>query len=180
MTKSKTHYVRGKAFWARVFGEPRLNELYGHREHTIEVVLDADGIAKFKELKLADRLKDSKQIKGKYYQFKQKEFQSDGVTKNQPIKVVDANNNPWPDKKYIGNESVVDIKFNHVPANGPKKAGVYIKAIRVLEHVPFEVQEFAPLTEDDEYFAGASSTETPDFEEDFGMEQDELDDDVPF
>lgn len=189
MAKKNTFYVRGTAYWAKVFGEPRQNNFNDYREHTIDLVVDEDGIRLFKELKVGDRLKPSNQTKGMFYTFKQKEFRADGVTKNDPIRVVDINNQPWPEGKLIGNGTKVDIKFYFQPASGAKKAGLYIKGIRVLDLVTYESQEFPPIESDDEYFAaaqdaGAKVDNVDDFVgdpiEDGGFEYvGDLDDDIP-
>lgn len=182
MADSKIHYVRGVAHWAKVIGPPKKNNFDDYREWTIDVSFDKEGLALFKELKISDRLKAPKEgdNRGKFYTFKQREFKADG-TKNDPIKIVDAAGRPWPEGKLIGNGSKVDIKFAFRPAEGLKKAGAYIRAIRVLDLVEYQSTEFAPLSEDDEYFASGddATAAAPDFNKDFGLEEDELEDDFP-
>jgi len=172
------HYVRGIAHWAKVIGEPKKDNFSDGRQWSIDVSLDDEGVKLFKELRIGDRIREPKEgdTRAPFYTFKQAEFRRDGQP-NDPITIVDTNNRPWPEGKLIGNGSVVDIKFKFVPASGAKKAGAYIRAIRVLEHVPYQSSEFAPLSSDDEYFG---SSETPEFEKDFGLDTDsDLDDDIP-
>jgi hypothetical protein len=173
------HYVRGVAHWAKVIGEPKKNNFDDYREWTIDVSMEDEDIKLFKKLGVADRVKDPKSgdDRGPFYTFKQREFRADG-TKNDPIRIVDAKNQPWPEGKLIGNGSIVEVKFKFQPADGRKKAGIYIRAIRVLKLVEYKSSEFAPLKEDDEYFA-ADDAATPDFHQDFGIERDDLDDDIP-
>jgi hypothetical protein len=104
-----------------------------------------------------------------------KELKKDG-TKADPIRIVAANGTPW-DGSLIGNGTVVDVKFIVKEYPG-KKSGVYIRAVRVLELVKYEAQDFAPLDEDDKFFA-----EQPEEDGTFArlpdaMEPD-LNDDVP-
>lgn len=137
-----------------------------------------------KKLGLSDRLRDPKEGDTRteqYVSFRQKELRKDG-SPNDPIRIVDASNKTWNDR-LIGNGSIVEVKFV-VRDYGPgKKAGMYIRAIRVLELVPYETQEFAPLDSDDEYFAGNTDNEDTVEAElrrmDAENSQDDLDDDVP-
>lgn len=188
---TETAYIRGEAHWAKVLGPPRKNNFDDYKEWTVDVSPDEEGIKLFKRLGIADRLKDPKgedETRGRFITFRQKEERPDG-TKNDPIRIVDANNQPWDERKLIGNGSKVDVKFAVKDFGKGKKKGVYVRAIRVLEHVAFQSADFAPLDEDDEFFAaeGAElSKESPDFEEDFGLDaakdnpqKDDLDD-VPF
>lgn len=172
------NYIRGTAYWAKILGEPRKNNFDDYREWTIDVSPDEDGLKLFKSLGIMDRLKDPRdgETRGRFITLKQRELRADG-RRNDPIKVVNAAGEPWPEDILIGNGSTIDVKFNVKDYGKGKRKGVYIQAIRVLELVPFERVEFAPLSADDEFFAKAAETasvETPDFNRDF-----DLDDDVP-
>jgi hypothetical protein len=112
--------------------------------------------------------------------FYQDSKKADG-TDADPIRVVKSNGDAWDSRAdgYIGNESVVDIKFV-VKKYGPgKHDGVYIRAIRVMKLVPYVPQEFAPVSEDDEFFAAPDEefARLPDELE--PVVEDDLDDDVP-
>lgn len=175
------HYVRGVANWAKVIGEPRKNNFDDYREWTVDVSLDKEGLALFKKLGVSDRLRDPKDgdNRGKFYTFKQKEFRADG-TANDPIKIFGVgpggDPTPWPEGKLIGNGSTLNVKFKFQPAEGKKKAGVYIRAIQVLDLIKYESQEFSTLSDDDKFFAAADDSETA---EDFGLVDADLDDDIP-
>lgn len=173
-------YIRGVAHWAKVIGEPRKNNFDDFREWTIDVSPDEESVGTFKNLGVADRLRTPKSgdNRAPFYTFKQKEFRPDG-TKNLPIKVLDSNDQPWPEGRLIGNGTAVDVKFKFQPASGTKKAGLYIRSIRVLDLVKYEASEFPPLSEDDKYFAAPASSEAPEFKKDFGLTDDDLDDDIP-
>lgn len=77
-------------------------------------------------------------------------MKADG-NKADPIRIVDANGEPW-DGRLIGNGSIVDVKFVVKDYGVGKKKGVYIRALRVLELVPYVSQDFAPLDSDDDFF----------------------------
>lgn len=179
--KKETLYVRGEAHWAKVLGKPRKNTFTEENEWTIDVSLDKEGLKTFKDLGISDRLKSPKEgdNRGKFYTFKQRELRADKITKNEPIKIVDAKGQPWNPDTLIGNGSMVDVKFVFQPADGLKKAGVYIRSIRVLKLDPYVSQEFAPLSEDDEFFAEGADESDASTEYDGEVLTDELDDEIP-
>ena len=184
LADSTTHYIRGTAYWAKVTGKARKNNFDDYYEWTIDVSPDAEGLKLVKQLGMSDRQKDPKsgdpRGDNRYITFRQKAHRADG-TPNEPIKIVEADGKTtWDDNKLIGNGSKVDIKFRVKDYGKGKKAGVYIVAIRVLDLVKFESQAFAPLDEDDEFFAAEDAkVDDKTFKEDFGLADDDLDDDVP-
>lgn len=115
-----------------------------------------------------------------FISFRHRELKKDG-SKADPIKVVDAAGRPW-NGALIGNGSTVDVKFIVKRYLG-KKDGVYIRAVRVLNLVPYVAKEFAPLSDDDEFFAEGMPEETGEFARlPDGLEptvEDDLNDDVP-
>lgn len=180
----KTVYARGKFHWAKVIGAPRLKTgefADGSREWTIDFTPDKDGVKAFKEhgIQLRDpKGKDTREER--FYTFRQPEFNTHGE-KNDPIKIVESDGKtPWGNK-LIGNETVGEVKFVVKDYGKGKRKGVYIRAVRILDLVPYEVQDFAPLSEDDEFFAAPDieAADTPDFEQDFGLETADMDDDIP-
>jgi hypothetical protein len=134
-------------------------------------------------LKLNGKLKNKG--KGDFISFRQSEFKKNGEP-NDPIQITDAQGNLWPANKKIGNGSVGDVKFSYTDFGSTK--GNYIKAIRILQHVPYVQQEFAPLSEDDEFFAGegndapiaGDTNPASDGAEASPRVDENLDDDVPF
>lgn len=181
--KRVTEYMRGRIFWAKIFGAPRPNFDGDAREWTFEFEPDENGVRTLKEHGLSDRLKDKRDKKGyedrePFLILKRKEFKYDGDP-NEHIRVVDAQNQQWSDNRLIGNGSVVDVKVTIVDYGPRKKDGIYPTAIRVLDLVPYERQEFAPLDEDDEYVQKAQ-TQKDTFAEDFGLDEDDEGEDVPF
>lgn len=192
--KTVTIYLRGRVFWAKIFGDPRPNYNRDGREWTFE--FEPEDYAAVKNAGINDKLKDKSDKKGyegraPFMTLKQKELDFEG-NKRDPIRVVDADRQPWPDDKLLGNGTVVDVKLGIVDYGPGKRAGVYPNAIRVLDLVPYASSDFAPLDETDPY----KPKDT--FAEDFGIAEDkpepkvvksrkkapveegELDDDVPF
>lgn len=143
------HYLVGKAYWAKILGDPVPNYNRDGHEWTIDVSPDADGMKLLKQLKLDDKIKNKGDERGDFIQFKQKEKRADGKA-NFPITVCDARNRPWDHEVKLGNETLVEVKFKKVEYPG-KPTGVYPQAVRVLELKPFVRQEFAPLPEDNQY-----------------------------
>lgn len=108
--------------------------------------------------------------------------------KNSPPKVANAHGQPW-NGGLIGNGSVADVRVKVVEYDGSEK-GVYLQAVRVLKHVPYEVSDFEPLSEDDEFFGAEEETLQPVTETEAQPQKaskteasenlDDLDDDMPF
>lgn len=177
--KSETVYLRGKLFWAKVLPK-QLHDNYNKdgKQWAFDLSLDADGLKQVKQHKELT-VKDKDDDRGKFLTFKQKELRANGDP-NQPIRIKDAAGNAWDDDKQIGNGTVADVRFEIRDFGAGKYAGIYPRAIRVLDLVPYESQEFAPLDENDEYASAAKelSRESPDFEKDFGLDGRDLDDDL--
>ena len=154
-----TLVFRGKLQYAKVLGEPVLNYNKDGQEWKFDFIPnDPDGAAKeLKAVGVADRLRSLEDSDGnprydgqKYMTFKQNAERKDG-TPNYPIRVVDALNEPWPEDKMLGNDTVADVKFVVIDNGKGKFNGVYPRSIRVLDHVEYKNEEFEPLDENDEY-----------------------------
>lgn len=145
------NYITGKAYWAKVLGPPVPNYNRDGNEWTFDFTPDEEGLKMIEELGIKDKMKYKADERGDFIQFKQKELRADGKA-NFPITVCDARNRPWDPNTKIGNGSTVEVKFKVVDYGKGKPTGVYPQAIRVLEHLPFVRQEFAPLPEDNKYY----------------------------
>ena len=195
MAKNNTMVLRGTAMYAKVLGDPVLNYDKDGKEWKFDFIpKDPKTVAKeLAEIGVGDRLR-SKKIKStgedvyegaKFMSFRQREYTREGKP-NEPIEVVDIVNRPWDQDKLIGNGSIVDVRFAVVDYGAGKKAGVYPRRIRVLEHVPYEGSGFTEIDEDDEYYAAAmkaaedkTAQEDKNFKKDFMSIKDELDDEIP-
>lgn len=177
---SDIYYLRGKLNWAKILGDPRPNTFDpDNREWTVDVLLDDEGEKLVHKLGLKAKVKETDNGQP-FLKFKQREFRVDGG-KNDPIRVEDKNGKPWDQDEKIGNGTVADVKFTVKDYGKGKPKGVYIRAIRILDLVQYKPVEFAPLSSDDEYFIDPPcdtelSSDTPDFESDFGLIDDEVDD----
>lgn len=185
-SKYQTYVIRGELNWAKVLGDPVMNDFAKERQWSVDVSPNEEGLKLLKRLKLGNKIKDPKagEKRGEFIAFRQSEFKKDG-SPNDPITITDLQGNPWPANKKIGNGTIADVKFSYTDFGTTK--GNYIKAIRVLSHVPYVKEEFAPLSEDDEFFAGtAGEAAQDDVNEPDGVDnpstaqEPDLDDDVPF
>ena len=181
-------YIRGKLFWAKVLGDPVPNYNKDGNEWVFDLALDADGVKQAKGLKKLT-IKDKDDDRGQFLTFKQKELRANGEP-NQPIRIMDAAGKDWDPNEKIGNGTVADVKFEIRDYGVGKYPGIYPRAIRILDHVAYKTEEFAPLSSDDKFFAKAqeaeaaykqSDAEDEAFKRDFGghTAPDDLDDDVP-
>lgn len=187
----KTVVFRGKASFAKILGDPILNYNKDGKEWKMDLELtDRASVKEAKGLGIGDRVRQKEgYLDGSpFMTFKQAELRRDG-TPNQPITVVDPLGKPWNQNTLIGNGSDVDVKFVVMDHGPGKKHGVYIRGVRVLNLVPYERQEFEPISEDDEFYKEAKAAEEKaaqadkEFKKDFGLETSDeksLDDDVPF
>lgn len=144
------NYVIGTTHWTKVLGAPVPNYNRDGNEWTFDFTPDENGLKLFEALGIDNKLKNKKDERGTFIQFKQKEKRADG-TANFPITVVDAHNRPWDPNVKIGNGSTVEVKFKVVDYGKGKPTGVYVQAIRVLDLKEYARQEFAPLPEDSAY-----------------------------
>lgn len=184
MANTTTHVIRGTLHWAKVLGEPRMNTYTEEREWSVDVTPNKDGLAEIERLGLKDKLREPKENdsrKEEFISFRQREYRTDkegNKVKNKPVRIVDIEGNEWPERTLLGNGTVADVKFNLRDNGKGRPKGIYIQAIRVLDLVPYEVQEFAPISSDDEFFSERNG-EKPDTKGEV-PEADDLDDDVPF
>lgn len=177
--KSKTLVIRGVLNYAKVLGDARPhtgNPKYDKGPSwTVDVTPDAKGLQALADLGLTEKLrevsdKDKNRVgRDDYLTLRVLEKRADGKT-NDPPSIVDVRGVTWPKDKLIGNGSVADVKVRVVDYGKGVQKGVYLQALRILEHVPYEANAFAPLSEDDEYFSGSEPMTEP---------NDEWDDDVP-
>ena len=173
--------VRGKASFARILGDPVLNYSKDGKEWKLDLVIDDATEKEFKAAGVGDRVKRKETYlnNAPHVTFKQAEFRRRGEP-NQPIKVTDILNEPWDQRKLIGNGSDIDVTFV-VQDHGPgKKKGMYIRSVRVLKLVEYNTEGDAPpIDEKDPFYAEAVAAaekkvrEAEQFRKDF-----ELDDDV--
>lgn len=162
-TNVRNVVLRGKASYAKILGDPVLNYNKDGKNWTMDLQIDRDTVKELKGYGISDRVKTKEEyLEGNsFLSFKQPELRRDG-TPNTPIKVTDAAGNDWPPNSLIGNGSDVDVKFVVMDHGVGKKTGVYIRAVRVLNLVAYDRQEFETLAEDDEFYQKAQeSAKTP-------------------
>ena len=195
MAKGTTHVIRGKLAWAKVLGTPILNTFTEEREWSIDVTPDVAGLTELKTIGAFDKLREPKETdfrKESFLTFRQREYretpEGDRIP-NQPIRVIDVEGNAWPADKLIGNGSVADVKFILRDNGKGRPKGLYAQAIRILKHVSYEIEEFAPLSTDDEFFAepqreaanaAPDTPKKPVVKQPVRNNPDALDDDIPF
>lgn len=169
--------IRGKASYAKILGDPVLNYSKDGKEWKMDLMIDAGTVKEFKAAGIGDRVKEKKEyLSGNpFVTFKQAEFRRDG-TANRPIKVTDILGDDWDHKNLIGNGSDVEVTFA-VQDHGPgKKHGMYLRSVRVLKLVPYDVNTVAEIREDDPFFAEAEAAkarkakEEAEFKKDFGLD----------
>lgn len=184
--KTKVIVIRGTLDWAKLTGKARPHT--GEKRYdkgpywSVDVTPNADSLKLVESLGLKEKLrepnsKDKQRVgQGPYLALKVLENKPNSDEKNEPPKIVDLQGKAW-DGRLIGNGSVADVKVRVVDYGKSVQKGVYLQAVRVLDLVPYESNDFAPLSEDDEYFAMEEGPNGERLEDSFDSD---LDDDVPF
>lgn len=168
-----THVIRAQLNWAKVFGKPQLNTYTEKKEWSVDAVPYAEkDMEEIKRLGLDKKLREPKNGGKKFLSFKRPELNKDGEP-NDPIDVVGVDGSDWNPKDLLGNGTIADIKFRVVDYGKGFQKGMYIQTIRVLDRVKYQKQEFAPLSEDDEFFSQPEETPVAENET---VESDSLDD----
>lgn len=190
--------IRGKLSYAKILGAPVPNFAKDGKEWKLDLELTSP--ASVKELKsygVGDKIKQKENYLdgAPHITLKQAELRADG-TPNRPVNVVEIDGKtPWDQSRLIGNGTVADVKMA-IMDNGPgKRESIYIRGVRILKLVEYQGAAFAPLDEDDEYFAGEEGNPTdsePSAEKEKDDpkpssrrktkldDRDDLDDDIPF
>lgn len=134
--------IQGKAYWSKLLGEPIRNEQYPENPRTwsIDVTVDGEAVKALREAGLYAKVKNKGDDRGQFITLKRKEFKADGVTKNQPVKVVDHRGNPWKKDVLIGNGSTVNVRFN-VYKDKQGRANPAILAVQVWDLVKYEAPD---------------------------------------
>lgn len=191
MAKDVILVLRGTVDWAKVTGKARPytgNPKYDKGPYwSVDLTPDANSRRLLKENGLdkggtngTGKLrspKDNDNRQDTFLSLKILENKADG-SKNDPPSIKDVRGQVW-NGSLIGNGSVCDIKVRVKDYGSGSEKGFYFQAMRVLEHVPYESNDFAPLSEDDEYFAGG--TEDTEADVKAKPEVEDFDDsDVPF
>lgn len=179
IVKRTTVFGTGKIYWPKIVGERALHDNYDGDAKQWAYELVPDDTTFLKEHKLLDRLKDKEDAKnpdkGEYLYLRKPELTRDGE-KNEPIRIYDADNNPWPEDKLLGNGTSVDFKLQIVDYGKGKKNGIYTTALRITDLVPYNGNEFGAM-DGPETTAKAKPTKSKAQAE---PALDELDDDIPF
>lgn len=177
-----TVFLTGTVYWAKVIGAPRPNYGGDAREWTFEFEPDEEGLKILKQHKLTDRLKDKYEDRGRFLVLRKAELNRDG-NPNPPIRLYDGEDNEWDRTKLIGNGSKADVKLDIRDYGVGKKKGVYPVAIRITDLVTYQSSEFGGMDKADAAPAqrGTSnkSAKQSSFEQDFGLANDDLDDEIP-
>jgi hypothetical protein len=180
--------IRGELNWAKVTGDAvpyTGNPKYDKGPYwAVDVTPDAASRKLMAQNGIDGKLREPKENdfrKESFISLRHLLKRPDG-TINKPITIKAGDGRPWDGSK-IGNGSMGDVMVKVKDYGSGSDKGTYIQAIRVLRHVPYEGADFAPLSEDDEFF-GAGGPEDPSAPEpnSTGHSQsiDDLDDDAPF
>lgn len=187
MSKETILTIRGKLHWAKLTGDARPytgNPKYDKGPYwSVDITPDAKSRKLIAEAGISEKLREPKgekeTRKETFITLKQLLKKADG-SNNKPPKIINIQNQPWGEA-LLGNETIADIKVKVKDYGSGSEKGVYLQAVRVLQHVPYEGgAAFEELSEDDEFFAAATEGLSEPDSEGNSSYSDQLDDEVPF
>ena len=182
LAKDKTIGIRGTLDWAKIVGPARPysgNPKYDKGPNwSVDITPDKKSRELLKENGIDDKLREPKGENDKrgetFLTLRQLENRTDGK-KNPPPGIVDAAGKDWGQERLLGNGTVADIMVKVADYGTASAKGVYMQKVRILDHVPYGGGDFAPLSEDDKFFAEGSEVFETDAE---APAKDNLDDDA--
>lgn len=187
MAKDTIIVVRGELNWAKITGAARPyqgNPKYDKGPNwSVDITPDAASRKIIKAAGIETKLREPKENdyrKESFLTLRHLATKADGSVNAPPV-VKDGAGRPFGDT-LIGNGSVADIKIKVKDYGSGSEKGTYYQAARILVHVPYESNDFEPLSEDDEFFGATGSVDTdadtkaPE-KDVFG---DDLDDEIPY
>lgn len=186
MAKDVFLVIRGSLDWAKLTGTARphtgLPKYDKGPYWSTDVTPDAKSRALLKANGLDEKLRKAKgndTRKETFISLRVLENRADG-SKNDPPKITTVDDKPWTGG-LLGNGTIADVKVKVKDYGSGSEKGVYLQAVRILKHVPYEREEFEALSEDDEFFAAGETETAATGDETASTAADpDLDDDVPF
>lgn len=136
----KVYIVTGKARYAKILGAAPPGYDNGPEEWTLDLVVDEAGEKQYLASGGSDfYVKVNKDTGEKYVRFSRKAIKRDG-SEGKPFTVVGPDGKAWDQKKLVGNDSILNIKFslNEITHKGAKRLKPSALAIQVWEHIKYE------------------------------------------
>ena len=182
--------IRGELSWAKITGQARPytgNPKYDKGPSwSLDITPDAKSRALIKASGIDEKLRVPK---GERDTRKESFISLKHLLKNQktgednaPPVVKDITGDTWS-KGLIGNGTIADVRVKIKDYGSASEKGVYLQAVRILKHVPYESNDFDELSEDDEFFGEGRGAVDKDSVAGAGFKagpDSDLDDDVPF
>lgn len=150
--------INGKAFYARILGNPHTTEYNTEGEWSFDLSVNEETAQKLLEAGMRKTFLKTHPEKGTFVSFKRNAVKSDG-TAGKPFVVLDNQNEPWPQDKLIGNGSELNVIVVMSERTDSKKKEKYLRPsaikVQVWNHIPFvgkqsdfKVKEGVEVTED--------------------------------
>lgn len=140
--------IQGKAYWAKVLGEPGWGYKNQYKEWSIDVTLDAKTMKKLIAEGVAkDKIKNKGDDRGNFLTFKRRETKKDGNPAKPFLVIGPDGKTPWPQTELIGNGSVVNAKLI-LNENEDGTMRPSLLKLQVVEHVPYgDGEDFTDYTD---------------------------------
>lgn len=132
--------VNGKAFWFKAVGPPRDNKFKPEsKQWAFDLAIDEKTAEMLLDKGMSPQsLKDKKDERGVFITFTRDATRADG-SPGKPIEVVDSKGQPWPDNKFVGNGSTLNVKMtlNEREFRGKKFLKPGVISVQVWDLVAF-------------------------------------------
>lgn len=124
----KNFNMTGTIFWEKLRGDPQPGYDEDKNEWSVDFTPNQKGLDLLKRIGLGEKLRSKDDDREDFITFRRPELKKDG-TANGHVEVVDAEGNPFPEEKLIGNGTGAKVKFGvlDLPARGKFKA--FIKPV---------------------------------------------------
>lgn len=169
MTDNNTKTLVGKAYFAKILGNPIPNYNKDGFEWTLDLGLDKEAVSELKSLGLASKIREGNEAHDgiPYITFRRSSTKKAGPKKgeaNPPIRVVGPDGqSAWDTDTLIGNGSTIAVRFNvneTVTPQGKKSRRADVLAVQVRELVAYvpkaRAGEFDDVSEESELPATGS------------------------
>lgn len=135
--------IQGKGMWCKIVGAPHVNKFSESKQWSFDLEVDKATQKQLFEAGMSKTyLRDKDGTREPFISFVRDETKKDG-SEGQPFKVVDAQNQPWPEGKLIGNGSTLNVvmTLNEREYKGKKLLKPSAIAVQVWELNKYEAKD---------------------------------------
>lgn len=142
--------IQGRGKWCKIVGAPVKGYDDGEKNKvwSFDLYVDAAAVAKLTDEGVPHQIRTDEKTGDKFITFKRKAYKQDGEA-SKPIAIKDNQGQDWDGKTLIGNDSILNVKYNVNEWAFGKKKGLRADpiAVQVWDLVPYEGGEAFPVAD---------------------------------